>query len=368
MPENDNQKHMVIFQPSGRRGYIDKGKTIKEASVALGVDIEGICGEKAICGKCKVRIEEGVFEKYGIESRRDHISPMGQTERKFFNLQQEHNGYRLACQAQVLNDIVVFVPEESRMGKQVVRKAARDIAIKLKPAVKKYYVELSKATLEDTLGDWERLQNKLHKKFKLSNLTIDYQVLLGLQEVVRQGDWKVTVSVWQDKEVIKVEPRSIEKSYGLAVDVGTTTVAGYLCDLTNGKVVATASMMNPQVIYGEDVMSRLSYTMTNPDGLEQSNQAIIDGLNGIVEDITSQAGIKRQDIIDMTIVGNTCMHHLFLNINPVYIGRAPFPPSLHHSLNIKARDFGFKVPPEVETEDKGSYPPCQVACPAGWRK
>ena len=365
MPENENRKHLVIFQPSGRRGYIANGKTIKEASVVLGVDLEGVCGEKAICGKCKVKIEEGAFEKYAIESSRDHLSPMQPVERKFFNLRQEQDGYRQACQAYIHGDVVVFVPEESRMGKQVVRKPAREIAIELNPAVRKYYVELAKATLDDTLGDRERMQAELSRKFGLTNLIFDYQVLLSLQEVVRQGDWKVTVSVWMDKEVIKVEPGLVERGYGLAVDVGTSTLAGYLCDLTDGKVVTTASMMNPQVVYGEDVMSRITYTMTNEEGLKHLNQAIIDGLNGIVVEAAAQAGINPQNILDMTMVGNTCMHHLFLNIDPRHIGRSPFPPSLHHSLDIKARDWGLKIPPLAEITDKGSHPPCQVACPAG---
>ena len=130
--KHTGDKCMVIFQPSGRRGYIEKGKTLKEVSVLLGVDIEGICGEKAICGKCKVRIEEGAFEKYGVQSSRDHLSQMSGTEKKFFSLQQERAGFRLACQAHVLDNIVVFVPEESRMGKQIVRKAAREINIELK--------------------------------------------------------------------------------------------------------------------------------------------------------------------------------------------------------------------------------------------
>jgi uncharacterized 2Fe-2S/4Fe-4S cluster protein (DUF4445 family)/NADPH-dependent glutamate synthase beta subunit-like oxidoreductase len=363
--QREADRCMVIFQPSGRRGFIQKGKTLKEASIALGVDIEGICGEKAICGKCKVRIDQGFFEKYGVESSREHLSPMSVTERKFFSLQQERSGYRLACQAKVLGDVIVFVPEESRMGKQVVRKAAREIEIELKPAVKKYYVEIPKATLEDTRGDWERLEAELEKSHGLKNLGIDYQALMSLQQVVREGDWKVTVSVWQNREVIKVEPGEVKKAYGLAVDVGTTTVAGYLCDLTEGKLLATASMMNPQVIYGEDVMSRISYTITNPDGLEHMNKAIIDGLNGIVEEASAMAGIKRTDILDMTIVGNTCMHHLFLNIDPRNIGRAPFPPALHHSLDIKARDWGLKLLPEAEAAEMGGYPPCKVACPAG---
>lgn len=361
----DTEKCMVIFQPSGCRGYIDKGKTLKEASVALGVDLEGVCGEKAICGTCKVRIEEGNFEKYGIKSSKENLSPMGPTEKKFFNLRQQQEGYRSACQTHILGNVVIFVPEESRMGKQVVRKAATNRPIKVNPAVRKYCIELPKATLNDNVGDWERLQNELSKKFNLSNLTIDYEVLLDLQNTVREGDWKMTVSVWQGKEIIKIEPGFVEKAYGLAVDVGTSTVAGYLCDLTDGSVVTTASMMNPQVVYGEDVMSRISYTMANPNGLEILNKAILDGLNGIVEEVAATAKIKRTDIVDMTLVGNTCMHHIFLNVDPKHIGLAPFPPALHHSLDIKARDWGLKIPPEVETGDKGSYPPCQVTCPAG---
>ncbi len=365
MPSNEDGKCLVIFQPSGCRGYIEEGKTLKEASIALGVDLEGVCGEQAICGTCKVRVEEGNFEKYGMSSTRENLSPMGPSERKFFNLRQEEEGYRLACQSKVIGDVVVFVPEESRMGKQVVRKAPRDIDIELKPVVKKYYAEMVKATLEDTLGDWERLQGELEKDHGLKNLTIDYEALLNLQDMVREGEWKVTVTVWHNREVIKVEPGRVDKAYGIAIDVGTSTVAGYLCDLTDGKVVSTGSMMNPQVVYGEDVMSRISFTMTNPEAQELLNGAIIDGLNGIVEEAATAAGIKRQDILDMTLVGNTCMHHLFLNVNPRYIGRAPFPPSLHHSLDVKARDFGLRIAPEAEVADKGRYAPCRVGCPAG---
>lgn len=345
MSESGSQKYLVILQPSGRRGYISEGKILKGACRELGVDLEGICGEKATCGKCKVRIEEGFFEKYGITSGREHLSPMGEADRKFFNAQQEHDGYRLACQARIQGDIVVFVPEESRLGKQVVRKAATERAIELKPAIKKYYVELSPATLNDPLGDWERLQAELNKRFSLSDLTIDYHALLSLQKAVRQGDWKVTLSVWMNSEAIKIEPGLVTEGYGLAVDIGTTTVAGYLCNLASGEVVATDSMMNSQVTYGEDIMSRISYAMTNKDGLERMNKTIINDLNQIAGRVAAQAGIKRRDILDMTIVGNTCMHHLFLNIDPQYIGRVPFAPSIHHSLDIKARDLGLKIFP-----------------------
>jgi uncharacterized 2Fe-2S/4Fe-4S cluster protein (DUF4445 family) len=340
-----NRRHTVIFQPSGSRGNIDDGKTIMEASRELGVDIEGICGEKATCGKCKVRIEEGYFEKYGVESKIEAVSPVGEGDRKFLSPQQLHSNYRLACQTHIHGDVVVFVPEESRTGKQVVRKEATIRDIKLKPAVKKYPVKLTPATLEDTLGDFERLQAELKKRFKLRELTIDYPALLSLQGVVRQGEWQVTVSVWMDKEIIRVEPGAVAQGYGLAVDIGTTTVAGYLCDLNSGAVVATDSMMNPQVAYGEDVMSRISYAITRKNGLEQMSQAIIKGLNQVAGRAAAKAGIKRSDIVDLAVVGNTCMHHIFLNIDPRYIGKAPFPPSLHHSLDIKARDLGLKIAP-----------------------
>jgi len=270
---------------------------------------------------------------------------MEEVERKFFDIRQERDGYRLACQACIHGDIVVFVPEESRMGKQIVRKAATERAIKLNPAVRKYYVEMPAAALDDPLGDWERLEAELGKKFDLGNLTIDYQVLLNEQKVIRQGNWKVTVSVWMDREVIKIEPGLVDKSYGLAVDIGTTTVVGYLCDLTSGELIATDSMMNPQVAFGEDVMSRISYAMSQESGLEHMNQTIVKGLNQIAGRAAAQAGIKRQAIADMTVVGNTCMHHIFLNIDPQYIGKSPFPPSIHHSLDVKARDLGLKISP-----------------------
>jgi len=168
---------------------------------------------------------------------------------------------------------------------------------------------------------------------------------MKLQNTVRQSNWQVSVSVWNGKEIIDAAPNKTDKTYGLAVDIGTTTVAGYLCDLTNGDVLATASMMNPQVAYGEDVMSRIGYATKSKDGLKQMNRVIIKGLNEVAGEAASKAGIRRTEIIDMTVVGNTCMHHLFLNIDPQYLGKTPFSPSVHHSLDIKARDLGLRLAP-----------------------
>jgi uncharacterized 2Fe-2S/4Fe-4S cluster protein (DUF4445 family) len=346
------KKYKVIFQPSGSRGEVEEGKTILEAAQAMGVDIEGLCGNKKVCGKCKVRIEEGYFEKDNIDSSMAHLSPLTEAEKKHIK-PEDGPGIRLSCTAEIHGDIKVFVPERSRAGKQVVRKAAKELSIKLDPAVKKYNVELTKPTLHDmTTGDWERVLKFLDDDYGLKGLAFDYLVLKDLQDTLRTGEWKATVTVWMDKEIIKVEPGFVDASYGLAVDVGTTTCVGYLTDLNTGKVVNTESMMNPQVPYGEDVMSRITYAMSNPGGLETMQKAVILGLNEIIERVTSD--IVKKDtpdpgsvIDDLTIVFNTAMHHILLGMNPEYIGRSPFIPAVQSSLDIKARDLGLKINPSA---------------------
>ena len=343
------KKHKVIFQPSGRRGEVDDGSTLLEAAQSLGVDIEGLCGKKKVCGKCKVRIEEGYFEKDNIESGMSHLSPLTEDEIKHIK-PEDGPGIRLSCSAEVHGDVKIFVPERSRAGKQVVRKAAKELTIALDPAVKKYNIDLEAPTLHNmTTGDHERVLKFLEDDYGLKGLTFDYLVLKDLQDILRQGDWKATATVWMDREIIKIEPGFEEACYGLAVDIGTTTCVGYLTDLSTGKVVNTESIMNPQVPYGEDVMSRITYAMTNDNGLETMQKAIIDGLNEIIGKVISEI---REDgpnpgftIDDLTIVFNTAMHHIFLGLNPVYIGRSPFIPAVQNSLDIKARDIGLKINP-----------------------
>ncbi len=347
-----SKKHKVIFQPSGRRGEVEEGKTILQAAQALGVDIEALCGNKKVCGKCKVRIEEGYFEKDNIDSGMAHIFPAVPSTDELKHIKpQDGPGIRLACQCEVRGDVKVFVPERSRAGKQVVRKAAKELSIKLDPAVKKYNIDVVAPTLHDmTTGDWERVLKFLEDHYGLKGLTFDYLVLKELQDVLRKGNWKATVAVWMDREIVKVEPGFVEANYGLAVDIGTTTCVGYLTDLNSGKVVNTESMMNPQVPYGEDVMSRITYAMSNPGvGLETMQKAIIQGLNEIIErvvkDIKKDGPNPGSVIDDLTIVFNTAMHHIFLGLNPEYIGRSPFIPAVQSSLDIKARDLGLKINP-----------------------
>jgi uncharacterized 2Fe-2S/4Fe-4S cluster protein (DUF4445 family) len=346
-----SRTYKVIFQPAGRRGEIEEGKTILEAAQLLGVDLEALCGNKKVCGKCKVRIEEGYFEKDNMESGMAHVIPREASKDELKHIKPEDGpGIRLACSCAIHGDLKVYVPERSRAGKQVVRKAAKELSIALDPAVKKYTVELTAPTLHDmTTGDYERVLKVLEDDYGLKGLAFDYLVLKDLQDVLREGNWMATFTVWMDREIIKVEPGSVEVCYGLAVDIGTTTCVGYLCDLSTGKVINTESMMNPQVPYGEDVMSRITYAMTNPDGLRTMQEAIIAGLNEIIERVVSE--VKKNGpnpgfaIDDLTIVFNTAMHHIFLGLNPVYIGRSPFIPAVQRSLNIKARDLGLRINP-----------------------
>ncbi|MEJ2222823.1 MAG: ASKHA domain-containing protein [Desulfobacterales bacterium] len=318
----EDNKAKVIFQPSGRRGLVPKGISLIEASRLLGADIEALCGEKKVCGKCKVRIEEGFFEKYGIESKRANVSPWQQKEEeKFVNAADREAGYRLGCVAQIEGDLLVFVPEESRAGKQIVSKAARDIHIEHNPAVKLYTIEVDKPTFEDPTGDWERICAELKRKHDLENLAIDIHALRQLPTALRKGSWKITVSVWMDREVIRVRPGTADSNYGLAIDIGTTTVAAYFCDLSTMAVIDTVSLMNPQC----------------EEGAEEWVEAPEEG--------KTYLRLTREDVEDITLAGNTAMHHILLQLDPEHVGLAPFPPVIHHSLDIKARDLGLNINP-----------------------
>ncbi len=346
-----SRKFKVIFQPAGRRGEIEEGTTILKAAQRLGVDLEALCGDKKVCGKCKVRIEEGYSEKDNLESGMAHITPLEPSAEELKHIKPEDGpGIRLACSCEIHGDLKVFVPERSRAGKQVVRKAAGELTIALDPAVKKYPLTLTPPTLHDmTTGDYERVVRAMDDIYGLKDLKFDFEVLLQLQDALRKGDWTITLTVWHGREIIKVEAGHVDVCYGLAVDVGTTTCVGYLCDLSTGKVINTESMMNPQVPYGEDVMSRITYAMTNPEGLATMQNAIITGLNEIIERVVSEVHKDGKNpgfaIDDLTIVFNTAMHHIFLGLNPIYIGRSPFIPAVQKSLDIKARDLGLKINP-----------------------
>ena len=338
--------------------------SVRAAARELGVEIESICAENATCGKCMVLVEEGRFEKYNIDSKREHLSPIGVEERAYLMRRPkllkdkgwEIGQVRLSCQCKVLGDVLINVPEESRGNKQIVRKSARERAIEIKPSVRKYYVSMTPPNLERPIADWERLAKGLETSMGLVrrgeenlprwfDLTIDYQCLRSLSSTLREAGWNVTVSVWQDKEVIEVQPGYVEDSYGAAVDIGSTTVALYLCNLRTGEILAAESEMNPQIVYGEDVMSRIQYTIENQDGLEKLHKAIIGTLNKLLKQAATTAQIQTEEILEMVLVGNSTMHHLVLNLPAKDLGLAPFVPAIHKSVDVKARELGLQINP-----------------------
>ncbi|HTP02396.1 MAG TPA: ASKHA domain-containing protein [Anaerolineales bacterium] len=356
------EQHTIIFQPSGRRGQVPHGMNVRAAARSLGVEIESICAENSTCGKCKVLVQEGEFQRYGITSSREHLSAAGREESTYFGQRAgllaargwEPGQVRLACQARVLGDVLIDIPEESRGNKQIVRKAAIERNIEIKPSLRKYLVELTPPTLSNPKADWERLASGVATSMGLvragepnlprpAELTIDFACLKALSQTLRDGDWRVTVTVWQDREVVRVEAGYADQLYGAAVDIGTTTIALYLCNLENGEIVAAESEMNPQIVYGEDVMSRIQYTIVHEDGLRTLHKTLIRSLNQMLARAARDAGIAARDIQEFVVAGNTTMHHIFLNIPPKALGHAPFASAVYRALDIKARELGLLI-------------------------
>ncbi len=327
------QRFEIVFQPSGRRGHFERGRTILDTSRELGVAIESVCGGEGWCAKCKIIVEKGM----------ENLSPLSSEERMLLRDEELNSNYRLACRSMIEGDVVAIVPEVSSAKAQVIKKAIREIPVELNPAIKKYYLEISLPTLKDPLGDLERLLAALRRQYGLEDLKIDYSVLKEMPRILRQSGWKVTATVWDSREVMKLELGYVKEAYGLAVDIGTTTVVGYLIELSTGSIVAVDSMMNPQIPYGEDVMTRITYAITYEDGLERLNRKIIDGLNLILLNTARAAGITLDEVYEVVLVGNTCMHHLLLKIDPAYLGRSPFPPAVHRPMDVKARDLGLTM-------------------------
>lgn len=341
------EAYTIVFQPSGRRGEVPAGKTVLAAAQELGVGIEASCGGKGVCGKCRIIVEEGRFEKLGLVSGASHVSERGETEEKFFTEDELSRGYRLACLTQITGDLVVTVPEESRSVKQVILEKGKKRTFTINPAVKQYTIKLPAPTLEDARDDRRRLLDVLEEREGLSGLTVDYPVLRTLPRTLRENDWLVTVSVWQGKEVIRVESGEAPHTLGIAIDIGTTTLAAFLCDLVTGELLSKASRMNPEIGYGEDVLARISYAMANEDGGEKLQRAMQDAVSELAAQMTGEIGRTPSEVDEMVLVYNTAMHHFTLGLDSRYVGRSPFAPAASDALDIKARDLGILINPSA---------------------
>ena len=331
---------LVIFTPSGRRGRFASGTTVLDAARQLGVDIDSVCGGRGICGRCQVEQSVGSFAKHGIESFPEHLSPFGSIEAEF----REGRGTlapqrRLSCAAHLLGDAVIDVPPESQVYRQVVRKGLDVRDFHIDPVVRLHYVEVAPPELASPSGDLVRLQESLEREWGLTDLEADLAVIRALQPALEAGKWAVTVAVHDRRTITAVWPGFHDRAFGVAIDVGSTTIAGHLANLSDGAVLASHGVMNPQIRFGEDLMSRVSYAMMHPEGAGEMTAAVRKALNGLVAQLAMNAGIKRDEILELAIVGNPIMHHLVLGIDPIPLGSAPFALATDRAVRLRASEL-----------------------------
>ncbi len=343
----DDDSALLVFMPSGKRGHFAHGTPILSAARQLGVDIDSVCGGRGICGRCQIVVAEGEFAKLGVVSAGAHLSDFSATEQRYADKRGLKPGRRLSCSCSALGDLVIDVPADSQVHKQVVRKRAEMRAIELDPVVRLHYVEVAEPDMHDPTGDLQRLEKALAAQWDLTGLDCDVRAIQGLQRALRKGEWKATVAVHLGRQITAVWPGFHDRAYGLAVDVGSTTIAGHLCDLASGEVVASSGLMNPQIRFGEDLMSRVSYVMMNPGGDQEMTRAVRDALNELAQAVVREAGCDLSDILECTFVGNPIMHHLLLGIDPTELGGAPFALATDGPVQIWASEIDLKIHPNA---------------------
>lgn len=346
IPPNDA---LVVFTPSGKRGRFEVGTSILAAARNLGVDLDSVCGGRGICGRCQVIHTVGEFAKHNINSRSQNLSVLGKTEQRYDEKRGLRKNCRLGCSSTIQGDLVIDVPEASQVHKQVVRKRAEVRDIKLDPVTKLFYISVKEPDMHNPAGDLERVYDALQEQWQLSDLTCDFRIMSGLQKALRQGKWKITMAVHHrippgnSKEITAVWPGFHDHIYGMAVDVGSTTIAAHLCNLSTGELVASAGLMNPQIRFGEDLMSRVSYVMMNPGGDVEMTEAVREAINVLAGQVAAEAQIDLNDILEAVFVGNPVMHHLLLGIDPIELGGAPFALATGSAITRPALEMGLNL-------------------------
>jgi uncharacterized 2Fe-2S/4Fe-4S cluster protein (DUF4445 family) len=339
---------LVLFMPSGKRGRFPAGTPVLEAARQLGVYVESVCGGRATCGRCQVEVQEGSFAKHKIVSSNDHISARGAKELRYAEVREIAPNRRLSCSATIQGDLVIDVPQDTVINAQVIRKAVGDRIIERDPAVHLCYIEIEEPDMHKPLGDMDRLKLALEKEWGYKGLEADFYLLSRVQKILRQGKWGVTAAIHKDDDnaaprIIALWPGLHNEAYGIACDIGSTTIAMHLVSLLSGRVAASAGMQNPQIRFGEDLMSRVSYVMMNPGGEEAITKAVREAVNALVDQVCAEGKVNRTDILDAVFVGNPVMHHFFLGIDPTELGGAPFALAVSGAVKAKSADIGIPL-------------------------
>ncbi len=336
---------LVVFTPSGKRGRVAQGTTVLQAARELGVDLDSVCGGRAICGRCQVTLSEGAFPKHGIESRADHLSGLGDNEIAYDEAEGLAEGRRLGCSARLLKDAVIDVPPESQVHRQVVRKRTEVHDLSVNPLVRLHVVEVAEPSMHEPVSDLRRVLEELEFEWGLTELECDPHVLMALQGALRDGQWQVTVAVFREREIVAIWPGYHETALGMAFDIGSTTIAAHLVDLASGEALASAGRMNPQIRFGEDLMSRVSYVMMHPGAEQQMCEAVRTAVAELIVEVCAEAEQNSDNILDCTFVGNPIMHHLLLGLSPVELGGAPFALATDSAVTVSAQSLGLGINP-----------------------
>ena len=326
--------HKLVFAPSLKEIRLQEGRSVLDGAREAGVFVDSQCNGKGKCGKCRIRVIEGT------------ASPFTAEESEFISQADRAQGHRLACMVRATGDLTVLIPEDNLLSSEASKKVFSKRSPVINPAVKGYTVEISANGTGGQQAYFETITTRLTDDHGLEGLTVDIVALQGLAEAIKASAGRLTVFVWMDKEIIAISPRPDDSCLGLALDVGTTTVALYLCDLKDGRVIASASTTNPQVLFGTDVMSRISYSSHNPgQGVKRMQKEVVRSVNSLAGQMAANNGFVTGQIVDMTVVGNTVMHHIFLGIAPDHLGLWPFSPSIQGSVNVKVREIGVEICP-----------------------
>ncbi len=341
--------HWVVFNPSGLRGRAKTGETILDVARQLGVDLDSICGGRGICGRCQVLPTQGKFPKLGIESKLEHLSEESKTEERYRRVRGMGEGLRLGCSTTVQGDVVLDVLPEFRVHRSLVRKATTVRELVRDPAVTLHYcvIERPQFTKDTPLGVWESCRQALHKQWDFpEQSTIDIVLAARLLSVLDAGDYKITFAVHAPNEsdtphIIAAWPGFQDDIYGVAVDIGTTSVSLNLLNLSKGAIVSSTGTMNPQIRFGEDLMSRVSYAMLNDDGGAKMTATIRAALNEMINELCETNDIDQDYVVNIVFVANPVMHHLLLDLDPSPLGQAPFLLALSEALDIRCGDIGI---------------------------
>jgi uncharacterized 2Fe-2S/4Fe-4S cluster protein (DUF4445 family) len=329
--------HMIHFQPIGRKVEATRGRTLLELATEAGISMESICGSEGKCGKCRVILRSGI----------ENVTPLNSNEKRVLDKVEQASGMRLACQASVCREgaLVVEIPQESQRGHQRLLAAGTERNVKLEPAVRKIVLKIPPATLKDLRADDDRLIEFLRRKIR-SRLKISEGVHRYLPAALREMAWVTTVTAFRNEEIIRVEPGdTADELFGVAVDIGTTKVVAYLVDLNTGKLLATESMPNPQIPFGEDVIARITYCNRNKEGLQTLQRVIAAGVDMLIAKLCTTVKLEPDDMLEVMVVGNTAMHHLFFGISAQHLAEAPYAPVVRTPLVVNPGHVGLSTYP-----------------------